>query len=94
MITDKDSMELSDYCFNVCEALNTAIRAKKKGGLNESARVSLEDLARCVDRPHNVGPVYAPTYLIPASSASSSRRSRRGQTYFGNTTRVRSSGTR
>ena len=46
MITDDESVELSDYCFDVCEALNTTIQEKTEDGLDGSAWPGLEDLAR------------------------------------------------
>ena len=49
MIDDNDSAQLSDYCFNVCEVLKTAVQGRSADGLNESVRVALEDLERCGD---------------------------------------------
>lgn len=40
MIADKDSVQFSDYCFNVCEAL------EDPDDLNEYARIELENLGR------------------------------------------------
>ena len=48
MIDDKDSVQLSEYCFNVCEVLKTAIQGTNADSLNVSVRVALEDLGRCV----------------------------------------------
>ena len=48
MITDDYSVQLSDYCFGVCEALKDAIQ-EMAGDLNESSRTTLENLERCVD---------------------------------------------
>jgi hypothetical protein len=42
MIDDKDSVQLSEYCFGVCEALETAIQGEKCG---RSQRIR-EDCAR------------------------------------------------
>ena len=47
MIDDKDSVQLSEYCFSVCDVLKTAIQGRD--GLDESVRVALEDLERWVD---------------------------------------------
>jgi hypothetical protein len=49
MTADKDSVQLSDYCFAACEAL-TSITAQdgRTGGFNESLRIECEDLERCV----------------------------------------------
>ena len=58
MIDDQDSVQLSEYCFNVCEVLKTAIQATNADSLDESVRVALEDLGRCVDRP---SPIFSPT---------------------------------
>ena len=49
MITDNDSVELSHYCFDVCEALNDAIQEMKEDGLDVSAWPGLEDLTRYGD---------------------------------------------
>ena len=49
MISDDVSVELSNYCFSVCEVLNAAIQEKTKDGLNGSARLGLEDLERYRD---------------------------------------------
>ena len=57
MSDDKDSAQLSEYCSSVCEALKTAIREKNVDGLNESARVALEDLERCLDYSCSVRPL-------------------------------------
>lgn len=48
MIDDKDSMQLSEYCFNVCEVLKTVVQGRSADSLNESMRGALEDLERCV----------------------------------------------
>ena len=47
MAADKDYVQLSDYCFGVCESLETAVRGGNADDLNESVRVKLEDLGRC-----------------------------------------------
>ena len=49
MIDDKDSMQLSEYCFNVCEVLKTVVQGRSADSLNESMRAALEDLERYVD---------------------------------------------
>ena len=46
MITDNDSVELSHYCFDVCEALNVTIQEMKEDGLDGSAWPGLGDLTR------------------------------------------------
>ncbi|KAF9643955.1 hypothetical protein BDM02DRAFT_3175321 [Thelephora ganbajun] len=46
MINNKDSVQLSEHCFSVCEALKTAIQGKNADGLNESVRTALEDSER------------------------------------------------
>ena len=48
MISDKDSVQLSDYCFSVCEALKTTTQEEDIRDLNESAMTALEDLERWV----------------------------------------------
>jgi hypothetical protein len=49
MIDNKDSVQLSEYCFNVCETLKTAIQGRNADDLNGPVRAILEDLERCVD---------------------------------------------
>ena len=49
MIDDNDSVQLSDYCFNVCEVLKTTIQRRDEDGLDESVRVALGDLEKCVE---------------------------------------------
>jgi len=48
MIDNKDSVQLSESCFNICEALNTAIQGENTDDLDESVRVALEVSERCV----------------------------------------------
>ena len=57
MITDDDSVELSDYCFDVCEALNVTIQEMKEDGFDVLAWPGLEDLARYGDRLCVLAPV-------------------------------------
>jgi len=49
MIKNKDSVELSEYCFNMCEVSKTVIHGKNADDLSEPMRTALEDLGRCVD---------------------------------------------
>jgi len=49
LIDDKDSVQLSEYCFNVCGVLKTAVQGRDADDLDESVRLALEDLGRCVD---------------------------------------------
>ena len=49
MINDKDFVQLSESCSNVCEMLNATIRGKNAEDLNESVRTSLEDSERYFD---------------------------------------------
>ena len=48
MIDNKDAMQLSEYCFDVCDVLKITIRGKGVDDLGGSARKVLEDLERCV----------------------------------------------
>jgi hypothetical protein len=50
MIDDKDSVQLSEDCFSVCEALKAVIQEKNTDDLNESIKMALEDSKRCVDQ--------------------------------------------
>ena len=47
MINNEDCVQLSEDCFNVCEALMTVTQPNSTGGLNESVKVALEDFERC-----------------------------------------------
>jgi len=51
MIDDKDSEQLTEYCFNVCEVLKTVVQGRNTAGINESVRVAFEYLERCVNLP-------------------------------------------
>ena len=48
MADDKVSVQLSEYLFNVCEAVGTPIQGKNADDLDEPVRKALEDLERCV----------------------------------------------
>lgn len=54
-------MQLSDHCFNVCEALKTAIREENMDDLSEPVRIALEDLGRFVGLHW---PIYFPTQQL------------------------------
>jgi len=54
LIDDKDSVQLSEYCFSVCEVLKTVLQGRDVESLDESVRAALEDLERCADRSHSV----------------------------------------
>ena len=60
MLHKEDSVLLSEYCFNVCEALNATIQGKGADDLNVSVRTAIEDLGRCVY-------VYCPLPGLPPS---------------------------
>lgn len=48
IIDDSYSVELSEYCFDVCEVLKTVIQRNNIDNLNESMTTALGDLERCV----------------------------------------------
>lgn len=48
MVDNKDSVQVSECCFNVCETLKGAIQGKNRDDLNESEKIAVEDLERCV----------------------------------------------
>ena len=54
MIDDKDSVQLSEYCFNVCEVVKTVVQGRNVESLDESMRVAIKDLERCIDWPCSV----------------------------------------
>jgi len=58
MTDDEDSMQLSEYCFDVCKELKAAIQGRDVDSLDESVRVALEDLGRWANQPH---PICSPT---------------------------------
>lgn len=51
MIDNEDSVQLSGYCFDVCETVKTAVQGNNTDDLNESVRKALGDLERCVYSP-------------------------------------------
>ena len=48
IIDDSYSVELSEYCFDVCEVLKTVTQGNNIDNLNESMTTALGDLERCV----------------------------------------------
>ena len=48
MIANDDTVQLSGYCFGVCEALKATIY-EDADDLYESTTMALEDLGRCVN---------------------------------------------
>ena len=46
MVANEDSVQLSDYCFDVCEVLKAAIQGRSTGSLSEATKTALEDLGR------------------------------------------------
>ena len=54
MIANKDSVQVSDYCYNACETLEATIEGN--ADLDGSdLRVALKDLGRCVDWLYTLG---------------------------------------
>ena len=49
MIDDEHAIRLSEYCFNVCEALKDALHGKNPCDLSESEKMMVQNLDRCVD---------------------------------------------
>ena len=77
MIDDKDSVQLSEDCFSVCEALKVAIRGNNPDNLDESIKMALEDSKRCVYWPR---PRLLPYQEAPGLHAKSSGLSGGGRT--------------
>jgi len=48
MIDNEDSVQLSEYCFNACVALETVIQGKGMDDVGGSVRTALKVLERCV----------------------------------------------
>ena len=46
MIENKESMQLSEQCFNVCESLMDAIQGKDADDLNDSEKIAMKDLEK------------------------------------------------
>ena len=46
MVDNKDSAQLSEYCFNVCEALNNVVQGKNSDGFAEFNKTVMKDLER------------------------------------------------
>ena len=59
MVDDKDSVQLSEYCFNVCEILRNTFRGKNASDVDESEKMAMEGLERCVG---DVVPFYLQCY--------------------------------
>lgn len=52
MIDDEDSVQLSKYCFNMCQTLKTAIQGVNADDPNNNpVRVALKEVEWCVDWP-------------------------------------------
>ena len=49
MIDDEYSVQLSGYCYNVCEILKARIKGKNAEDLSDSVKIILENLERFVD---------------------------------------------
>jgi len=47
-VDSKNSVQLSESCFSVCEALNTTIYGGGADGLDESMRIALENSEKYV----------------------------------------------
>ena len=48
---NKDSVELSEFCSNMCETLKTAMQGKGGDDLSEPASMGLKELERYIDYP-------------------------------------------
>ena len=47
-VVHEESVQLSDYCFEVCEALKVTIQEENADHLSAFARMALQDVGRCV----------------------------------------------
>lgn len=52
MSDNKDCVQLSEHCFDVCKVLKTVIQGNNADNLDESVKMALGGLERCVDEPH------------------------------------------
>ena len=51
MSDNKVSVQLSESCFDTCEALEDATQGKDADDLDEIVKIALEDSKRCVGQP-------------------------------------------
>ena len=51
MVDDKDSIQLAEYLFELCESLKTATQGKNTDELSGSMRVGLKEIERWVGSP-------------------------------------------
>ena len=51
MVDDKDSIQLAEYLFDMCESLKAATQGKNTDELSGSMRVGLKEIERCVGSP-------------------------------------------
>jgi len=79
MINDKDFVQLSESCSNVCEVLNATIQGKNVEDLNESVRTTLEDSERYFNLHGSVCLSYrvSPGFCVKSSGLSEGGRARR-----------------
>jgi len=52
MSDNKDCVQLSEYCFDVCEVLKIVTQGKNTDDLDQPVKVALVGLERCADEPH------------------------------------------
>jgi len=57
MSDNRDCVQLSEYCFDVCEALKTVLQGNHAGDPGEPIKVALVGLERCA---MNLAPIYFP----------------------------------
>ena len=73
MIDNADFVQLSECCFNMCDALRSAVQRKKGDDPNDSQDVNLgmelKDLERCVTSP----PLFLISYQVFPESRAKSR---------------------
>jgi len=48
MVDDKYVVQVSEYCFNACEALSRMIQGRNLGDFSGPERIAMEDMERCV----------------------------------------------
>jgi len=61
MVGSDDAVQLSGYCFEVCEMLKTVIRGKNPEDLGEHVRTVLKDLERCANQ---LWSIFFPIYQL------------------------------
>lgn len=83
MINDKDSVQLAESCFSVCEVLSATIQENNAGDLDESVRAVLEYSKRYLNKPRSY-PLTIPSESRVMCEIERTLRRRANVSYTGN----------